>query len=114
MKMLSIKTQTSPAVVSGGYYFQSFGEFEKVTAAIVQGDFGAGITVGPGSSLNAPALSGYIVQAQPQIVSGNQVMVQFTKLPGGSGAYVLTSGVTAVVASGDLISNTITTLAAGE
>lgn len=104
MKQLSMKTQASPAVVSGGYYFQSFGEFEKVTAAMIQGNYE--VSASPGG-VNAPAISGMAIQAQTAIVSGNQVQVLFQKLPAGQ------SGAAIVCGSGDLISNSVTVLAAG-
>jgi hypothetical protein len=109
MKLISIKSVASPVLLSGagaqsgaGIFIQTFGEFEKVTNAMVTDDIG----------LNEVAISGYIATAKATIVSGNAVVIAFQKNEVGiSGLNI--SGYAAMV-SGDLISNTVTILAYGE
>lgn len=104
MKLLTFKSTTGPVLVSGGFFYQGFGEYEKVTYAMVNHDAVGVLNSGIG------ALSGYTIQAYPVIVSNNQVRVNIEKRE------VLASGVgvVTVAASGNVISNTFTTLAYGE
>ncbi len=110
MKMLSVKSQVSPILVSGvgtiigqsgvGFFIQPFGEFEKVTNVMLSDDTGG-------------AISGYIIFTKATIVSGNAVKVDGQKNAAQSGLVVvgaINSGYVAIV-SGDLSSNTVTILA---
>ena len=109
MKMLSVKSQASPILLSGagyvigqsgvGYFIQAFGEFEKVTHVLLDSDTGG-------------AISGYQVSMKATIVSGNAVKVSTQKGAWWSGLTVMSSYIATV--SGDLISNTLTVLAFGE
>ena len=113
-KQIGIKSQTSPTLTSGGLFYQSFGEFEKVTQAMMTND----LTVPQGGA----QVSGYSLFATPAIVSGNVVRVQVNKYANAvSGATILLSGFVSLVAgsgvvavSGDVVGNTFTVLAAGE
>jgi len=100
MKLLSMKAQSNPVLLSGGFFYQGFGEFEKVTASMVTADF---------SQVNN-TLSGYTnLTLYPVIVSGNQVRIYVEK-----STILLSGGAISVGGSGDRISNTFTTLAYGE
>jgi hypothetical protein len=115
MKMLSIKSQAGlintsgpglVGVISGGFYYQSFGEYEKVNYAIVGSDANSQVNSGIGTTNK----SGYTLYVYPTIVSMNQVRVNIEKTQSLSG------GVTIVAVSGDLCcqSNTFTVMAYGE
>lgn len=114
MKIINVKSTASPVILSGaggvaiggtnqsgvGFFFQTFGEFEKVTSIIEYDD-------------TAGMISGYLVALKASIVSGNAVLIQGQKSSQASGGPVAVSGYAALV-SGDLISNTVTILAYGE
>jgi hypothetical protein len=100
-EQFTVKSQTGPTITSGGLFYQGFGEFEKVTAAMLSSDVGTGI-------------SGYAVVATPTIVSGNVVRVQLSKTSTAlSGVSIGVSGYAAGT-SGDCLLNTFTILATGE
>lgn len=102
MKLLTMKSQLGSASIpiSGGSFFVDFGEYEKVKAAQVTGNFGRVAGIGPG------AISGYTINVYPTIVSNNQVQVWVEE------TNVL--GVNTVAASGVTISNTFVITAYGE
>lgn len=100
MKLINIKSVASPLLVSGigaqsgaGFFIQTFGEFEKVTHAMVTDDIGLS---------SSTVLSSGIATTKATIVSGNAVLVAYR------------APFPAVLVSGDLISNTLTILAVGE
>ncbi len=111
MKMLSVKSQTvalsglGVVLISGGFYFQGFGEFEKVTNVIVDGNFSAQMISG------FSTVSGFSVNAFGTIVSNNAVRVQVEKV-------AMSGGATSIVAgSGETFGSsgvTINVLAFGE
>jgi len=108
MKLISIKSQASPILLSGagevigqsgvGFFIQPFGEFEKVTDIVAGWDGGA--------------ISGYLTFMKPTIVSGNAVLVATQKLAFYSGLCFASAYL--VTLSGDLIGNTFTIIAQGE
>lgn len=112
MKLINIKSVASPVLLSGafnfigrsgvGCFYQSFGEFEKVTDVMANWDTGG-------------TISGYLVFMKPMIVSGNVVRIDAQKTIGNSG-FVADTGFSGFIAmvSGDLISNTVTIIAQGE
>lgn len=100
MKLISMKSVASPLLVSGigshsgaGFIIQTFGEFEKVTHAMVTDDIGL--------ASNTVVTSG-IGSTKATIVSGNAVLVLYR------------APIPNTMVSGDLISNTLTILAQGE
>ena len=103
-KQFAVKSQTGPNLTSGGLFYQGFGEFEKVTAAMVSSDVGGPLV----------SVSGYAVITTPSIVSGNVVRVQISKTQTSvSGVSLALSGYAAGT-SGDVSLNTFTILATGE
>ncbi len=103
MKMISVKSQTPTSLLSGGFFYQGFGEFEKVTNVVLSHDVDARLNPGIGLT----TVSGYTAVAYPVIVSGNVVRVNIEKT-------LLSGGGTIVAASNDCISNTFTMIAYGE
>lgn len=110
MKMLSMKSQTvalsglGVVLISGGFYFQGFGEFEKVTDVQVAGNFSTQMTSG------FSTVSGFRVTAFGTVVSNNAVRVQVEKI-------AMSGAITTVAGSGETFGSsgvTITVLAAGE
>jgi hypothetical protein len=60
---IRLKTVSSPPLVSGGAFFVNFGQFSKINGVSVTSDLAAKLNSG------IVALSGYLLQAYPQIVS---------------------------------------------
>ncbi len=101
--MLHRKSQVGPALLSGGLFYQQFGEFAKVNGVVLSTDLDAQLN----SSITV--LSGQRVTAHATIVSGNTVRVNVEKQ-----AAFLSGDVWVVAVSGNIIANTFNIIADGE
>jgi hypothetical protein len=101
-KQISVKNSVGPALLSGGIFFQGFGEFQRVNTVVMGHDLGVVLDSGIG------ALSGFTISAGASIQSGNQVRVKVEKRPTHH-----SGGAVTVAASGDVISNTFSFIAYG-
>lgn len=99
-KMISLKHQAGPTLVSGGIFYQGFGELQKVTDFQLTHDLDATMNSG------LAVLSGYTRHAYGTVVSGNQVRVNVEKT-------LLSGGVT-VADAADVASNMFYVLGYGE